>query len=510
MPVVQHASSCDILANERYPVLFIYRRNDRMEISTEKPEEETPLFQIPNITAQDFGDGAFKKEYGLKYALYGGAMANGIASSDMVIALGKAGCMGSYGSGGLPLEIVAQEIDKIKSALGDKPYMINMLANRNLDAEMNLAKLLVEKNVPAVEASAYIIPSEALVYYRVKGLRQDSDGTIIIPHRIIAKVSREEVLEKFVCPPAAEKVASLLECGLITAEEAELAAKIPLADDITAEADSGGHTDGRPLVSMLPALIALADRKQAEFGYQKKVRVGAGGGIGTGLSCLGAFEMGAAYVVTGSVNQSCVEAGTSHYVKQLLAETAMADVTMAPCADLFEQGTKVEVIKKKTLYAQNAQKLYEYYVKYPSFHDIPAPDRDRIEKKILKDSFDHIWSATREYFSRVDPGKIPQAEKNPKMKMALVFRWYLGNSSGWAIQGVEDRRFDMQIWCGQSMGAFNLWVKGTPLEKAENRHVAQVAGLLLHSCAYHYMKNMLTRVGISADTFRQDVLSACR
>jgi hypothetical protein len=37
-----------------------------------------------------------------------------------------------------------------------------------------------------------------------------------------------------------------------------------------------------------------------------------------------------------------------------------------------------------------------------------------------------------------------------------------------------------------------------------------VAGLLLHSCAYHYMKNLLTRMGISADTFRQDVLSACR
>ena len=103
----------------------------------------------------------------------------------------------------------------------------------------------------------------------------------------------------------------LRKAGLITAEEAALAQKIPMADDSTAEADSGGHTDGQPMVSMLPALIALANRKQVEFGYQQKVRVGAGGGVGTGLSCLGAFEMGAAYVVTGSVNQGCVEAGTS-------------------------------------------------------------------------------------------------------------------------------------------------------------------------------------------------------
>ncbi|MBQ3490452.1 MAG: PfaD family polyunsaturated fatty acid/polyketide biosynthesis protein [Clostridia bacterium] len=506
MSFVNRENSIDILTNEKYPILYVYRSGGEVTVSTEKPENETVLFQLPNLTAEDFGDPNFKKDYGLKYALYGGAMANGIASGDMVIALGKAGCMGSYGSGGMRLDAVEQEIDRIKNALNGKPYMINMLSNRNLQMEMNLAKLLVEKEVPAVEASAYITPSDALVYYRLKGIRKNEKGKIVIPHKIIAKVSREEVLEKFVSPPLAESVASLRKEGLITEEEAALADKIPMADDITVEADSGGHTDGRPLVSMLPALIALANRKQAEFGYQQKVRVGAGGGIGTGLSCLGAFEMGAAYVVTGSVNQGCVESGTSDYVKQILAETAMADVTMAPCADMFEMGTKVEVIKKKTMYAQNAQKLYEYYVKYPSFEAIPTADRDRIEKKILKDSFENIWKGTKEYFAKVDPAKIPQAEKNPKMKMALVFRWYLGNSSRWAVQGNQDRKFDMQIWCGQAMGAFNLWVKGTSLEKAENRRVGEIANLLLNSCAYHYMKNLLIRMGAAPDLFRKDIL----
>jgi PfaD family protein len=211
-------------------------------------------------------------------------------------------------------------------------------------------------------------------------------------------------------------------------------------------------------------------------------------------------------VVTGSVNQACVESGTSDYVKEVLAETAMADVTMAPCADMFELGAKVEVIKKKTMYAQNAAKLYEYYVKYNAFEEIPAAERDRIEKKILKDTFANIWNGTKEYFSRVDPAKIPQAEKNPKLKMALVFRWYLGSSSRWAVQGAPDRKFDMQIWCGQAMGAFNLWVKGTPLEKAENRHVGEVANLLLNSCAYHYNKNLALRLGVAPECFEQDIL----
>ncbi len=506
MSMINRENSCKILANEEYPILYAYGQKESLTVSTEKPEEGN-FFQLPNLTAEDFGDTEFKKTYGLKYALYGGAMANGIASSDMAIALGKAGCMGSYGSGGMRLEIVEKEIDKMKAALQGKPFLVNMLSNRNADMEMKLAKMLVEKEVLGVEASAFIAPSEALVYFRVKGIYQDENGRIVIPHKVIAKVSREEVLEKFVSPPPAEIVTSLLESGLITGPEAALAAKIPMADDITAEADSGGHTDGRPMVSMLPALIALANRKQAEFGYQQKVRVGAGGGVGTGLSCLGAFEMGAAYVVTGSVNQGCVESGTSDYVKGVLAETAMADVTMAPCADMFEMGAKVEVIKKKTMYAQNAQKLYEYYVKYPSYDAIPAVEREKIEKKILKDSFENIWNGTKDYFSRVDPGKIPQAEKNPKLKMALVFRWYLGNSSRWAVQGSPDRKFDMQIWCGQSMGAFNLWVKGTPLEQAENRHVGEVANLLLSSCAYHYMKNLLVRMGVSPEQFREDVLA---
>ena len=504
MPTVNQENSGRILARREYPLLYVYRENGEALVSTEKPAAGDCL-TIPNLNPESFGDAAFKKTYGLQYALYGGAMANGIASADMVIALGRAGCMGSYGSGGMSLAAVEEAIDKIRHALGEKPYMVNMLANRNLQAEMDLADLLLRKNVPAVEASAYITPSEALVYYRLRGLRREGDE-ILIPHKIIAKVSREEVLEKFVSPPPAEAVEALLQSGRITAEEAALAESIPMADDITVEADSGGHTDGRPLISMLPALIALANRKQKEFSYRQKVRVGAGGGIGTGLSCLGAFEMGAAYVVTGSVNQGCVESGTSDYVKQILAETEMADVTMAPCADMFEMGAKVEVIKKKTMYAQNAQKLYECYVKYPSFEEIPAADRERIEKKILKESFSNVWKETKDYFSRTDPSKIVQAEKNPKLKMALVFRWYLGNSSRWAVQGDPARRFDMQIWCGQAMGAFNLWVKGTPLEKVENRRVGEISEILMNSCAYHSMKNLLIRMGVESTLFCADIL----
>src|SRR5262249_13363713 len=69
-------------------------------------------------------------------------------------------------------------------------------------------------------------------------------------------------------------------------------------------------------------------------------------------------------------------------------------------------------------------------------------------------------------------------------KMALIFRWYLGMASRWAINGVPDRGADYQIWCGPAMGAFNEWVRGTYLAAPENRRVAEVAIHLLRGAAF--------------------------
>ena len=67
--------------------------------------------------------------------------------------------------------------------------------------------------------------------------------------------------------------------------------------------------------------------------------------------------------------------------------------------------------------------------------------------------------------------------------MALVFRWYLGKSSLWAIQGDPDRRMDYQVWAGPATGAFNEWAKGTPLESVEQRSVTGIAEQLMKGAA---------------------------
>src|SRR5205807_8321546 len=168
--------------------------------------------------------------------------------------------------------------------------------------------------------------------------------------------------------------------------------------DVTAEADSGGHTDNRPLVALLPTLLALRDRMQAQYGYHEPLRVGAAGGISTPASVAAAFALGAAYVLTGSVNQACVESGSSDAVRQMLAEAEQADVIMAPAADMFEMGVKVQVLKRGTLFAMRAAKLYEIYRSRDSLDAIPAADRAMVEKTIFRTSLDEVWDQTQAFW----------------------------------------------------------------------------------------------------------------
>src|SRR5262249_35361194 len=114
---------------------------------------------------------------------------------------------------------------------------------------------------------------------------------------------------------------------------------------------------------------------------------------------------------------------------------------------------------------------------------VPASERAALEKTVFRAPLETIWEQTKEYFRERDPGRIERAQADPKQKMALVFRWYLGMSSYWANTGEPSRTVDYQIWCGPAMAAFNDWVRGSFLENPENRRVATVALNILYSAA---------------------------
>jgi PfaD family protein len=440
---------------------------------------------LPAGRPEDLGDASFRAAHRLRYAYVSGAMANGIGSAEIVEAMGRAGMLGIFGAAGLPLAAVEAAIDRLGRTLGPSvPYGFNLIHSPNEpELEAAVAALYLRKGVRLVEASAYLDLTLPVVRYRVQGLHRDGAGRVVAPNRIIAKVSRVEVASKFLAPPTAKYLRELVASGEITPEQAEWAGQIPMAHDVTAEADSGGHTDNQPAIVLLPTMLALRDRMQAQYGYERPPRIGAAGGISTPWAAAAAFAMGAAYVVTGSVNQSCVEAGTSPAVRRMLAQAQQADIAMAPAADMFEMGVKVQVLKRGTMFAMRAAKLFEYYRTYEGLAEIPAADRAMLEKNLFRAPFEAVWDQTRDYFRHRDPAQIERAGRDPKHQMALVFRWYLGHSSLWANAGEPSRAVDYQIWCGPAMAAFNEWVRGSFLEAPEERRVATVALNILYGAA---------------------------
>jgi PfaD family protein len=489
--------------------LFLINYNGKTAVSLEgtitignkKPSGSDVLPLIgyaPAMHPKDLGDPQFKKTHNLRYAYVVGAMANGITSVEMVEETGRNGMIGFFGAAGLLPNQIEAAIDLLQDRMGDRSFGLNLIHSPT-DPELEAATvdLYIRRGIRLISASAYLDLTLPLVYFRVKGIHRDNKGNVIFPGKVVAKVSRIEVAQKFLSPPPEKFLKILVDKNLISSEQAGLAAVIPMADDLTAEADSGGHTDNRPALTLLPTMLALRDEITAKYNYLNPVRIGLAGGIATPDSTAAAFAMGAAFVLTGSINQACVESGTSDTVRRMLAEAKQADVTMAPSADMFELGVKVQVLKRGTMFALRAAKLYELYSRYDNYAEIPTRQREIIERDIFRCSFQEEWEQTKNFFAQRDPKQIEIAENNPKHMMALVFRSYLGRSSTWAKSGDPSRKIDYQIWCGPSMGAFNQWAKGTFLEKRENRKTVTVAMNLMFGATVTTRVNWLRYQGIT-------------
>jgi trans-AT polyketide synthase, acyltransferase and oxidoreductase domains len=442
---------------------------------------------IPAMDPGLLGSASFRAAHGTRGNLVAGAMAGGIGSTQIVVAMARAGLLGFFGAGGLPLEDVEGAVKLVTGLVDDgAPFGFNLLHNPvEPPMEERTVDLYLAHGVKRVSAAAYMRLTPAVVRYRLHDIHEEG-GRIVVPNKIFAKVSRPEVAEVFLRPAPRKVVEALVEAGHLTRAQAALAARVPMAEDITAEADSGGHTDRRPLVVLLPTLQRLRDRIASEEGYSDRgfdIRIGAAGGIGDPAAAHAAFAMGADYVLTGSINQATIEAGTSQLAKMMVATAGMADFTTGPAPDMFEMGAHVQVLGQGTMYAQRAQRLYELYKRYGGLAEIPDADRAKIEKRIFRRTLEEVWADTHAYWATRDPAQVARAEADPRHQMALVFRWYLGMASRWARVGDADRRRDYQIWCGPAMGLFNDWVHGSWLDPLQARTVATVSWALLHGAA---------------------------
>lgn len=463
-------------------------------------QQLTYVSAVAPVYPEYLGDKHFLAVHGTRFPYVIGAMANGITTAEMVIVAAQSGMLGFFGAAGLLSDEIEKNIDKIQQALPDNQinWGANLIHNpQEPSVEESVVELYLRRNVHRISASAYMSLTPYVVRYACKGLYLDTQGHVQRKNYVFAKISRPETARLFMSPAPVAMLTKLVEQGHLTPQEAELAQRVPLAEDITAESDSGGHTDNRPLSVLFPMIQQLAQQLSAQYGYQTPIRIGAAGGLGVPAAVAGAFSLGAAYVLTGTVNEAAVESGLSEAGKQLLAQADMADVCMAPAADMFEIGVELQVLKRGTLFSSKAKKLYAYYCQYNSLDELPQKDQDYLEKQIFQQPISDVWKTTREYFLKRDKNQVERADRDEKHRMALVFRWYLGFSSRWAITGEASRQIDYQIWCGPAMGAFNAWVKGTFLEALQQRTVRQIGLNLLEGAAVISRAQILRSYGMA-------------
>ncbi|WP_406141028.1 PfaD family polyunsaturated fatty acid/polyketide biosynthesis protein [Streptomyces anulatus] len=437
-----------------------------------------------DIPPEALGSQEFRAEHQVRYAYVAGSMYKAVASEDLVVRMGSAGLLSYFGAGGLNQERTAAAVRRFQRELGDGPWGLNLLASlENPAKEEEQVDLLLRHRVHRVEAASFLRPTADLVRYRLSGVSQGRDGTVVVPNRVMAKVSRPEVADGFLGPAPRELVDGLLAEGRITAAEAELADRVPLADDIVAEADSGGHTDQRQLVILLPELIALRDRTARRFPAAARIRVGAAGGIGVPRAAAAAFVLGADFVLTGSINQCTAECGTSDRVKDMLQRAEAHDMAIVPAGDMLETGARAQVLRRGLFYPARANKLYELYRRHDSLEDLDPRTAEQLQRRYFRRSFDEVWEETRTYYRRANPKALALAESDPKHKMLLVFKAYFVQSIRLAMSGSEAHQVDYQINCGPALGAFNEFVRGTDRENWRDRHVDDLGEMIMRGAA---------------------------
>ena len=135
-------------------------------------EEGIPVigFLRPQSPAY-FGNPGFIKEHGLKYAYMAGSMANAISNESLVIALGKAGFLASFGAGGVPPARLLEAIKTLQDQLPDGPYAFNLIHSpQEPILEQKAVDYYLQHQVRTIEASAFLRLTPTLVEYRAARL----------------------------------------------------------------------------------------------------------------------------------------------------------------------------------------------------------------------------------------------------------------------------------------------------------------------------------------------------
>lgn len=209
---------------------------------------------------------------GCKYPILQGGMA-WIAESTLASAVSNAGGVGIIAGGSAPIDYLRDQIRKVKAAVGDKPFGVNiMLMSPNAD---DLAKLVIEEGVPIVTTGAGN-PGKYMEDWKKAGIK-------VIP--VIPSVALAKRMER---------------AG---------------ADAVVAEGtESGGHIGENTTMCLVPQVVDALE-----------IPVIAAGGIADGRGIAASFMLGAEGVQLGTRFLAAEECKIHATYKQLVVDAKDTD-----------------------------------------------------------------------------------------------------------------------------------------------------------------------------------------
>ena len=189
-PKTGEQSFCEAIRNLSFPI-YVVDLGGRIGVAQDGIATLAPaangdegthplLGWSPPLSLEALGDSGFKANLGIRYAYICGAMANGITSTAMVEAAGRAGMIGFFGAGGLSVDQIESAINTLQHSLGEIPFGFNLIHSPNdMALEQKTVDLYLARGVRLVSASAYLDLTTPLVQYRLHGIHRDDNGKII-------------------------------------------------------------------------------------------------------------------------------------------------------------------------------------------------------------------------------------------------------------------------------------------------------------------------------------------
>ena len=170
-----------------------------------------------------------------------------------------------------------------------------------------------------------------------------------------------------------------------------------------------------------------------------------------------------------------VESGSSDDgARRCWPQAELADVTMAPAADMFEMGVKVQVLKRGTMFADARRQALRALRGAPGLEAHPGRRaRAQLEKDdVPRAASTQIWADTPATSgSSATRARSTRGRARPA---STGWRWCSAGTSAsparWANAGEPTAALDYQIWCGPAMGAFNAWAAGSFLADPAQPH----------------------------------------